>query len=165
MTFETVICITDEDRKILIGRKCNNCSTILKRPQRMGLEQWINTKYCCKMCMLTHRKEVGLILENKEYKCRAFTSNNDAYGLTVPKWFVDKYDLYGCYFRFKYYNGQSIIYTYTKKTKGAMKIRTSGFKNYMQIGIPSKIVKEHNLKEKLFKFKEIGRRVLFYSEI
>jgi len=164
MVFEQVIYITDKERKILDNRTCLNCGNKLMR-KGQGIEQWINTQFCCKMCMLDHRKEVGMILENKEYKCRRFNSNNNAQGLTVPKWFVDKYDLFGKYYKFGFYAGKSICYFYSKKKKGSMKLRKSSLRNYYQIGIPMKIVKEFDLEGKLFKFKEEGRKILFYTEI
>jgi hypothetical protein len=110
---------------------------------------------------MDYRKELGLVFPNKEYKCRSLAMW--AYGLTVPKWFVKKYTLYGSYFKFEFANGKFIIYTSTKKGVDAMKLRKSGFKDHMQIGIPQKYVKKYDLIGKLFKFEDKGKKCLFYT--
>lgn len=114
--------------------------------------------------MLADRKELGLVYPNFEYKCR-YTNKREnhkrSYCITVPKWFTRKYNVFGKGYDFKYTDGKFIIYS----KGGKYKIRSSGFKDYCQIGIPVEYVRKYKLDKKLFKFEDKGKNSLFYVQV
>lgn len=162
----TTIHIEDKDRKRLNNRYCDVCSDHLVRGKTEGLENWINRRFCCKKCMLEDRKENGLVYSNFEYKCRKLVSTeNNVWGITVPHWFVKKYNLKSLYYYFECFIGEFLVYSKKKKGLKMMKLRTTGMKGYYHIGIPIDIVRKYKLQGKMFKFRDKGEKYILYAEI
>ena len=44
------------------NKPCLNCDNIIER-DKMSIERWVTRKYCCKACMVRHKRT---ILENRE---------------------------------------------------------------------------------------------------
>lgn len=162
----TTIYIEDKDRKRLNNRYCDNCGVKILRKETEGLEQWINRRFCCKKCIFKYRKEWGRKFPNFEYKIREVGNckKSKSYGLTIPMWFVKKYQLKPSYYSFEFKRGKFIIYTKKKKGLKMMKLRYMGIRDYMQIGIPIDIVRKYKLQGKLFKFEDKGKKSLFYID-
>jgi len=77
-----------------INRKCRNCGN--KFPTKVGL----NKRFCCVECEYLWNKKNGKYKKGRgpsfEYICRRLTTMNktgDAYGITIPAYLVDKFDL------------------------------------------------------------------------